>query len=118
MSDAESDFSQEADETERREERAGRGIHHLKSWPGRFKEVRAGKKPFEIRRDDRGFRAGDHVVLLEWNPEDGRIREASGYTGRIVEGLILGVHSSELVNETCPGALGEGYVVLAMAWRL
>ena len=118
MSDLESDFAKEADATDQRKERAARGTHYLKSWPGRFEEVRGGRKPFEIRKNDRDFRPGDHVVLLEWDPVVGRSREASGFTGRTVVGDIIAVHSRERVNETCPGALGEGYVVLAMAWRL
>jgi hypothetical protein len=44
-------------------------IHALKTWPAFFAEVRAGRKRFEIRRNDRGFAVGDCLVLQEWNPD-------------------------------------------------
>lgn len=43
-------------------------IHCLKIWPEHFEEVLAGRKPFEIRRDDRGYQVGDLLCLQEWDP--------------------------------------------------
>lgn len=40
-------------------------IHHLKIDAEYFAEVMAGKKDFEIRRNDRGFMVGDWVILHE-----------------------------------------------------
>jgi len=37
--------------------------HELKTDPFVFDEVQAGDKTFEIRKDDRGFRVGDTLVL-------------------------------------------------------
>jgi hypothetical protein len=45
--------------------------HDLKCWPEFFAEVAAGRKTFEIRKDDRGFRAGDAVRLREYDPTTG-----------------------------------------------
>lgn len=42
--------------------------HELKTWPGPFAEVKAGRKLHEVRDNDRGFAAGDVVVLREWDP--------------------------------------------------
>jgi hypothetical protein len=43
-------------------------IHSLKTWPKWFAASAAGKKPFEIRKNDRDFRVGDTLVLQEWDP--------------------------------------------------
>lgn len=43
--------------------------HELKTWPLFFEHLRRGVKPFEVRRDDRGFAVGDVLVLREWLPE-------------------------------------------------
>lgn len=50
--------------------------HNLKTWPEYWQAVRDGTKTFEIRQNDRGFKAGDRLILQEWEPG----REA--YTGR------------------------------------
>lgn len=52
--------------------------HHLKTWPVYFRLVKSGAKRFEVRRDDRNFRAGDTLRLREWDPA------ASAYTGDVV----------------------------------
>ncbi len=41
-------------------------LHHLKTLPEYFQAVIDGRKPFEIRKDDRGFNVGDKVVLEEF----------------------------------------------------
>lgn len=46
----------------------GSKTHELKCWPEPFAEIMAGRKRYEIRRNDRDFRAGDFLHLLEWNP--------------------------------------------------
>lgn len=42
--------------------------HHLKTWPEPFQAIEAGIKSFEIRWNDRDFRANDIVVLEYWDP--------------------------------------------------
>ena len=49
--------------------------HSLKTWPEFFQAVQEGRKTFELRLDDRGFRLGDVLVLQEWSA-------GTGYTGR------------------------------------
>lgn len=51
----------------------------LKILPQYFSDVYAGRKRFEIRRNDRDFRVGDKVTLKEWD---------NGYTGSYVEVVI------------------------------
>jgi hypothetical protein len=42
--------------------------HDLKTWPGPFADLKAGRKPFEFRFNDRDFREGDTLRLREWEP--------------------------------------------------
>jgi len=44
-------------------------FHPLKTWPEFFDAVCDGRKTFEVRRDDRGFREGDVLLLQRWEPE-------------------------------------------------
>ena len=58
--------------------------HELKILPPYFEAVIDGRKTFEIRKDDRGFQAGDTVTLREYDPEyKGYYRSEEGrYTKR------------------------------------
>ncbi len=77
--------------------------HHLKTWPEYFEEVFNGKKNFELRKDDRGFRVGDILVLKEYDSKSERYtgREISKKVNYILEGGSLG--------------LEKGYVVMALS---
>lgn len=78
--------------------------HELKSWPEHFALAAAGLKPFEIRRNDRAFRAGDHLRVREWIP----LGNGGGvYTGRELRQTIL------LVTE--PIGVQLGFVALTVA---
>lgn len=46
-------------------------VHPVKCWPQHFELVVAGRKPFEIRRNDRDYWVGDALRLQEWNPATG-----------------------------------------------
>lgn len=77
--------------------------HHLKCWPEWFGDLWDGVRPFEIRRDDRGYKVGDQLVIEEWDPD------LETYTGRAVRrtiGYIFGYHH--------PG-LSPMYAVLSFA---
>jgi len=50
--------------------------HDLKCWPDYFEDVQAGRKTFELRKDDRTYAVGDVLLLREWSPDNGK------YTGR------------------------------------
>lgn len=42
--------------------------HELKADPQMFARLADGSKTFEIRRDDRGYQAGDEVVIRSYDP--------------------------------------------------
>lgn len=46
-------------------------VHELKCWPEYYSKIVSGEKTFEVRRDDRGFKVGDALLLMEWSPETG-----------------------------------------------
>lgn len=54
--------------------------HELKILPLFFDAVARGEKTFELRKNDRGFRVGDRLVLKEWNGKD--------YTGNEVTRVV------------------------------
>jgi hypothetical protein len=77
-------------------------LHELKCWPDFYMRIVSGEKTFEIRKDDRGYRAGDRLWLREWN--HGR----KEYTGR---SCVVTV--PYLLGGQWPG-LTEGYVVMSV----
>ena len=48
--------------------------HKLKCWPQYFDAIERGDKPFDVRRDDRGFQKGDVIVLQRFSSEMGYTR--------------------------------------------
>ena len=55
-------------------------MHHLKTHPEPFAKVKDGSKTFEHRENDRDFKQGDTVVLMEW--------DAGAYTGAMLTAKI------------------------------
>lgn len=66
-----------------------RDIHRLKTWPEPFTLMQAGHKDFEIRKNDRGFKDGDVLVLDEWNPQSKRYTMAEPLV-RVVTCIVEG----------------------------
>lgn len=54
--------------------------HELKNWPVPFEQVWRGTKQFEVRKNDRGFKVGDSLLLREWIEKTDGIK--GHYTGR------------------------------------
>jgi hypothetical protein len=44
-------------------------IHELKCWPDYFARLADGSKTFEIRKNDRGYQAGDQLEIREYDPD-------------------------------------------------
>ncbi len=76
--------------------------HELKTWPDFFADVQLGLKNFEVRKDDRGFIAGDILLLREWSPEQ------RAYTGARIKKQVMYVLQG--------GQFGvePGYVVMGL----
>jgi hypothetical protein len=82
-------------------------VHRLKMHAAYFGAVVEGVKPFDVRRDDRGFQRGDYVLLVEtaqlldgsaWQPTG---REAQYEITYVLTGGQFGIE--------------PGYVVLGLA---
>lgn len=56
--------------------------HDLKTVQPYFGRAKSGEKPFEFRKNDRDFQAGDFVILHEYDPE------TDSYSGDFVSGKI------------------------------
>lgn len=70
--------------------------HRLKIWPCYYEPVRSGRKKFEYRVNDRGFKEGDVVILKAWDPE------SKNYVPRLPElwfyvGYVLPVSDTHVV---------------------
>jgi hypothetical protein len=52
-------------------------LHHLKTWPEFYTAIAKNEKTFDIRRDDRGFKVGDFLMLCEY------LVQSKTFTGHI-----------------------------------
>lgn len=75
-------------------------IHKLKTWPEYFEATAKGEKTFEYRQDDREFKRGDYLELIEFDPQ-------KGFTGRSLVAIV------DYILSDCPG-LPAGFVVLGI----
>jgi ASC-1-like (ASCH) protein len=76
--------------------------HALKVWPEYYQDIESGKKPFELRKNDRDFKQGDILLLQEWDPKTGK------YTRNEIELLV------SYILEGGQFGLEEGYVIMAL----
>lgn len=83
-------------------ETKGASVHELKTDPVHFEDVKACRKTFELRRDDRDFRVGDTLILREFD------RATQAYSGRIEMRMI-----GHILRGT--EHLAPGYCALSLA---
>lgn len=83
-------------------------VHELKTHPIFFGSVLSGAKPFEIRKNDRGFKLGDILKLCEWEPLEKK------YTGRFCFRMVTSILDDSALDTKDYGVLKEGYVVLGL----
>lgn len=79
--------------------------HKVKIWPEHYRDVKALRKLYEVRKDDRGYRVGDILELQEWDPKKEK------YTGNELERKIGHILDLEEFG------LGQGYVVLGFDFK-
>jgi ASC-1-like (ASCH) protein len=80
-------------------------VHELKTWSKYFNLVKSGEKPFELRKNDRGFFAGHELLLREYNPQ------TQTYTGQTLRRKIT------YVFENCEAedfGLKPGYCIMGL----
>src|SRR5690606_31358466 len=84
-------------------------VHELKCWPEHFAAVRRREKTFEVRFNDRDYRAGDTLILREWIPPERWIEQyqGDGYTGETETVTVTYVLDD-------PRWCKPGYVVLGL----
>ncbi len=75
--------------------------HELKILPQYFEEVLKENKTFELRKDDRNYKVGDTLRLMEF--------DYGTYTGRECNRTIL-----YILKDVEKYGLKEGFVILAM----
>lgn len=97
-------------------------IHQLKLHPRYFEMTLIGRKPWELRKDDRGFMEGDQLLMREWDPEAPKRPDGSLHTGSGSHGKGEYTGRSILVNVTYvlrgPGlGLDAGHVIMTTALR-
>lgn len=89
-----------------------KAVHDVKSWPESFVAVAQGEKTFDIRKSDRDYKVGDHLLMREWDPK------TEQYTGREIERRITYIFEGPFIpkskGESQHAILASGYVVLAV----
>lgn len=80
--------------------------HKLKILPQYFKAVQEGTKTFEVRKNDRGFKVEDTLLLREWNKKD--LQRESNFTGQEITKEI------SYILEGGQYGLEEGYCILGL----
>jgi len=80
-------------------------IHELKTWPLHWTAMFNGEKTFELRKNDRGFKKYDELLLKEYDPLK------SEYTGRILHRQIVYILRS---TEARAWGLQDGYCILGL----
>ena len=80
-------------------------VHELKIGGDYFNLVKSGEKPFELRKNDRGFLAGHELLLREYNPH------TQTYTGQTLRRKITYVLEN---NEAEEFGLKPGYCIMGL----
>lgn len=77
--------------------------HELKIWPAYFAAVLDGRKTFEVRKNDRGFNAGDTVYMREFDPAVSvEIHRYTGMSIRFRIGYVLPIDAERVVFSLLP----------------
>lgn len=82
-------------------------IHQLKIASNYFDDIVAGRKTFEVRKNDRDFHVGDFLALNELTPHECNEKHEHLETGRSV---LMYVHY--ILDD--PAYVKEGYVIMGI----
>lgn len=81
-------------------------IHELKIWPAYFREVIAGTKTWELRRNDRDYQVGDLLRLMEWD------QTTQLHTGNEITRSVVGVHKLDALGIV--SVIEDNFVLLSL----
>ncbi len=79
--------------------------HHLKCWPEYLDMLIDGRKRFEVRKDDRGFRVGDTLHLRGWSRDIGPSGDFDGREHTMRVTMIM--HGSQF-------GIADGHVLMGV----
>ena len=93
----------------------GKKVHSIKIAPMYYRDIVTGRKTFELRKNDRGYRVGDYLELKEFKGREytGRVTYAiitymlEGYTGLEDGYCILGIKIDKSETDTRGDRDGE-----------
>lgn len=75
----------------------------LKTHPEYFKAIESGEKTFDIRKDDRGYKVGQTLLLQEFDPEKQQ------YTGKELNYII-----TYILRDVPKFGLKPGFCILSI----
>lgn len=87
--------------------------HELKTDPGVFEDVIKGRKPFEIRKDDRGYAVGDLLKLRKTKHTGAEMSEGAPLE---YVGPPLYVYVTYILRGPIYG-LADGWVIMGIKLR-
>ena len=82
--------------------------HELKTWPEPFMDVALGRKTFEVRKNDRDYRIGDTLKLMEYMPSEDH------YTGMWQLVLVTYVLRSKQIANGNQFGIEPGYCIMSI----
>jgi hypothetical protein len=82
--------------------------HDLKTWQPYFEEVWHGRKRFEVRKNDRDYKVGDYLDLMEYLPEESKQSGNDVYGPRSVTCRI------DYILEGGNFGIEPGYIVMSI----
>lgn len=56
--------------------------HYLKTWPEHYQYIKTGEKKAEVRFNDRDFKVGDYLSLMEYDPK------TTQYSGHYIVAIV------------------------------
>lgn len=80
-------------------------VHELKTWSIYFNLIKSGEKPFELRKNDRGFLVGHELLLREYDPL------TQSYTGQTLRRKISYILQDPEAENF---GLKPGYCIMAL----
>lgn len=73
--------------------------HVLKTWPEHWDAIADGSKPFELRKDDRGYQTGDRLILQGFDRQTNsyNFNEIVATVGYILRGPVFGLEAGHVI---------------------